>query len=112
LPDEAKAETVTNLIRGGIMKTFKRIEEGLYEDQNGDLYHDETIARYRVAKRIKTDKYGWEDWKLFASSSSLKVSNEVKDNEIKDNIGEIWEDYIEYKVVDFGGETTVKRLVY
>ena len=92
--------------------TLKKIDENLYEDQNGNLYQDETIGRFRVYNRTKTDKYGWESWRLFASSSSLKVANEVKAEEIADNVGKAWEDYIEYKVVDFSGEKTYKQLLY
>ena len=94
------------------MKTFTEIENGFYRDENGDLYHDETIGRYRVAQRIELPNKGWQNWTLFASSSSLKVANEVMQKENEECIGMAWEGYVEFKVFDFGGEITVKRLAY
>ena len=94
------------------MKTFTEIENGFYKDENGDLYHDETIGRYRVAQRIELPNKGWQNWTLFASPSSLKVANEVMQKENEECIGMAWEGYVEFKVFDFGGEITVKRLAY
>ncbi len=85
--------------------TLKKIDDGLWEDPVGNHYYEETVLRYRVFE-IDRDraKAGW----------GLYSSHTTKDGAEKQKAICEREDgrWCDYKVVDAGEETTIKRLVY
>ena len=92
---------------------MKEIENGLFEDDNGNLYYEETIMRFRVYEKfIGEGGRPNEEWRLKFSSTSLKGANEDKQNLISGDSGKVWAKSFIYKVIDNGEETKVKSLAW
>tara|TARA_R110000824_G_scaffold331651_1_gene518288 strand:+ start:578 stop:856 length:279 start_codon:yes stop_codon:yes gene_type:complete len=92
---------------------MREIENGLFEDENGNQYYEETVLRFRVYEKfVGENSRPDEDWRLKFSSTSLKGANECKQNQISGDAGEVWAKSFIYKVIDNGEETKVKSLAW
>ncbi len=86
--------------------TLKKIDDGLWEDPVGNHYYEETVLRYRVFE-IDRDR-AKAGWGLYSSHTTKDAAEKQKAIcEREDN-----KHWCDYKVVDAGEETTIKRLVY
>ena len=86
------------------MNKLKKVESGIWEDKAGNYYEDETVLRYMVFSKYK-DKPD-TGWMLVSSHSTF---NGAKNH----NGGWIGIDQsCDYKIVDNGKSTTIKRLIY
>ena len=92
---------------------MREIEDGLFEDDNGNQFYEETILRFRVYEKfVGEGMRPDENWRLKFSSTSLENANKCMEDQISDNKGEVWENHIIYKVIDNGEETKVKSLAW
>ena len=86
--------------------TLRKIDDGLWEDPVGNHYYEETVLRYRVFE-IDRDR-AKAGWGLYSSHTTKDAAEKQKAIcEREDN-----KHWCDYKVVDAGEETTIKRLVY
>ena len=87
-------------------KTLRKIDDGLWEDPVGNHYYEETVLRYRVFE-IDRDraKAGWGLYSSHTTKDAAEKQKAICEREDKKH-------WCDYKVVDAGEETTIKRLVY
>ena len=85
---------------------YTEIAPGFYEDQKGNHFYDEKVLRYRVFEKPLD---GLWDWRLVSSHFTYK------DAETNGGAwcGHSWSDEsYQYKIVDNGTESYIKRLMY
>ena len=86
--------------------TLKKIDDGLWEDPVGNHYYEETVLRYRVFEKDRDRaKAGWGLYSSHTTKEDAEKQKAICERE--DN-----KHWCDYKVVDAGEETTIKRLVY
>tara|TARA_R110000803_G_scaffold183433_1_gene245765 strand:+ start:192 stop:473 length:282 start_codon:yes stop_codon:yes gene_type:complete len=83
---------------------FTEIEPGIYKDDQGNHWHDETVLRYRVLRKPTKEPYSNGDWLLYSSHS--------KEDDALESIKEDDRGHYKYKLKDQGESTVIKRLLY
>ena len=85
--------------------TYTKVDDGVYKGSDGNLYHNETVLRYRVMRKYLKPPYNSSGWSLFSSHSKQESAVDTMFDNLK-------EDFYDYKIVDNGEATTIKRLLY
>ena len=84
--------------------TYTKVDDGVYKGSDGNLYHNETVLRYRIMRKHLKPPYVSSGWSLFTSHSKQESATDMLDN--------LEKDFYDYKIVDNGEATTIKRLLY
>ena len=87
--------------------TYTKVDDGVYRGSDNNLYHDETVLRYRVMRKHLIEPYSESGWGLYTSHAD-KDSAITCMFDSKEKTGEVYD----YKFVDAGEPTTIKRLLY
>tara|TARA_R100000306_G_C4270398_1_gene89855 strand:+ start:225 stop:494 length:270 start_codon:yes stop_codon:yes gene_type:complete len=89
------------------MENLKEVEQGLWQDEVGNYYEEESILRFRVFCKHPTEEE--QDWKLVSSHSTYERAEEYG-GLFGERISEV--EHYQYKIVDNGEATVVKSLVW
>ena len=84
------------------MENLKEVEQGLWQDEVGNYYEEESILRFRVLEQHKEE----EEWRLVSSHSTYEGA------ETNGGMFGRRAKHFNYKIVDNGEATVVKSLVY
>ena len=84
--------------------TYTKVDDGVYKGSDGNLYHNETVLRYRIMRKHLKPPSASSGWSLFTSHSKQESATDMLDN--------LEKDFYDYKIVDNGEATTIKRLLY
>ena len=90
-----------------MQQELTKVDDGVWTDNNGNHYHEEQVLRYRVYFKHLHKPYDTGNWLLHSSHSIEQSAIDTMFDEKEDN-GDLYD----YKLVDNGEATTIKRLLY
>lgn len=90
-----------------MQQELTKVDDGVWTDTNGNHYHEELVLRYRVCFKHLHKPYNTGDWLLHSSYFTKESAINAMFDEKEEN-GDLYD----YKLVDNGEPSTIKRLMY